>query len=83
MRLDAGGAWERWLLLAVRLLETGVAASILIAEDGDGGDWIDGDDSCRQAGDNLVCFISPEGIAFDFARVPKTADLVVDDFEDF
>jgi secreted PhoX family phosphatase len=57
--------------------------SILIAEDGDGGDWIDGDDSCREAGDNLVRFISPEGIAYDFARVPKTVDLVVDDFEDF
>jgi secreted PhoX family phosphatase len=57
--------------------------SILIAEDGDGGDWIDGDDSCRQAGDNHVRIVTPEGAAHTFARVPNTVDLVLDDFEDF
>ncbi len=57
--------------------------SVLIAEDGDGGDWIDGDDSCRQAGDNYVRFVTPHGVAHDFAKVPNTVDLVLDDFEDF
>lgn len=59
--------------------------SILIGEDGDGEDWTDGDDSCRQAGDNYVRFIAPDGVAYDFARVPKTLDLVAafpDDFEE-
>lgn len=57
--------------------------SILIAEDGDGSEWIDGDDSCRQAGDNYVRFVTPTGVAHDFARVPNTLDLVLEDFEDF
>lgn len=59
--------------------------SILIGEDGDGEDWIDGDDSCRVAGDNYVRFVSPQGMAYDFARVPRTLDLVAsfpDDFEE-
>lgn len=57
--------------------------SIVIGEDGDGEEWIDGDDSCRVAGDNYVRFISPEGIAYDFARVPRTLDLVLTDYDDF
>jgi secreted PhoX family phosphatase len=57
--------------------------SIVIGEDGDGSEWIDGDDSCRVAGDNYVRFISPEGVAYDFARVPKTVDLVVEERDDF
>jgi len=56
---------------------------IVIAEDGDGGSWIDGDDSCRQGGDNYVRFIATDGVAHDFARVPKTLDLVLEDFGDF
>jgi uncharacterized protein len=59
--------------------------SILIGEDGDGEDWTDGDGSCRKAGDNYVRFVSPEGLAYDFARVPQTLDLVStfpDDFEE-
>jgi secreted PhoX family phosphatase len=57
--------------------------SILIAEDGDGGDWIDGDDSCRQAGDSHVRFVTPDGVCQTFARVPNTVDLVLEDFDDF
>lgn len=59
--------------------------SILIGEDGDGEEWIDGDDSCRVAGDNYVRFVAPDGVAYDFARVPRTLDLVSafpDDFEE-
>lgn len=57
--------------------------SILIAEDGDGGEWIDGDDSCRVAGDNHVRFVTRDGIAYDFAKVPNNVDLVLDDPDDF
>jgi len=57
--------------------------SILIAEDGDGSEWIDGDDSCRQAGDNYVRFVTSDGGLYDFARVPNNVDLVLDDPEDF
>lgn len=57
--------------------------SILIGEDGDGEEWIDGDHSCRVAGDNYVRFISPEGLAYDFARVPQNLDLVASFPDDF
>lgn len=57
--------------------------SILIAEDGDGSDWIDGDDSCRKAGDNHVRFVTPQGVAYTFARVPNTVDLVVAEADDY
>lgn len=57
--------------------------SVLIAEDGDGSEWIDGDDSCRVAGDNYVRFVTRDGVAYDFAKVPKSVDLVLEDFDDF
>jgi secreted PhoX family phosphatase len=57
--------------------------AILICEDGDGAEWIDGDDSCRVTGDNLIRFVTPAGSIFDFAKVNQKLDLVLDDPDDF
>lgn len=57
--------------------------AIVVCEDGDGGDWIDGDDSCREGGDNYLRVVTQDGRVFTLAKVTAPLDLVEADPEDF
>lgn len=57
--------------------------AVILCEDGDGEEWIDGDDSCRVAGDNLIRVLGTDGTLFDFAKVAAPLDLVALDPSDF
>jgi len=59
--------------------------AIVVCEDGDGEDWIDDDDSCRQGGNTFLRVVSLDGRVFDLAEVLEPLDLVKffpDDFEE-
>jgi uncharacterized protein len=58
---------------------------LIVCEDGNGEDWIDGDDSRKQGGDTFLRVVTLDGQVFDLAQVIEPLNLVEifpDDFEE-
>jgi uncharacterized protein len=57
--------------------------ALVVCEDGDGEDWTDGDDSCKQGGDTFLRIVTLDGQVYDLAQVTEPLDLVKNFLEDF